>query len=163
MPNKGWYVVTADKDYHGGRVIVAITQDPKGAGRRAELEYDAWIGKGDVTAHGPFDNAADAAACGKELLAVAKEVSKRRMKRNPHRQTPVSSRMMNRSGKFKKPFHLTKWEERDRVHIALVDDDSQTIVEWWDDEAREAFEDGFLDRRRLQASAEEYAKHMGII
>lgn len=159
MPrSRGWYAILADKDYKGKRYVVAITQSPDSTVASVRRSYDFWIGKGNVEALGPYDTAADASEAGEAVAGRTKS------RESPYDVNPrASSRMMNRSGKFKKPFHLTKWEERDRVHIALVDDDGQTIVEWWDDEAREAFEDGFLDRRRLQASAEEYAKHMGII
>ena len=38
------------------------------------------------------------------------------------------------------------WQERDRLHIELRDNGSdKTLIEWWDDDAREAIEDGFLD------------------
>jgi hypothetical protein len=38
------------------------------------------------------------------------------------------------------------WQERDRLHIELLDTTSEkTLVEWCDDDAREAIKDGFLD------------------
>lgn len=64
---------------------------------------------------------------------------------------------------FVKPYHIAKWEERDRLHIALLDANDETIIEWWDDDARGAIEDGFLDRRNLLGSAVEYAQHMGVL
>jgi hypothetical protein len=43
---------------------------------------------------------------------------------------------------------LSVWEERDRLHICLSRKDTgKTMVEWWDDDARQAIEDGFLDMR----------------
>ena len=43
---------------------------------------------------------------------------------------------------------IAVWAERDRLHICLSrKSDDKTLVEWWDDEAREAIEDGFLDTR----------------
>lgn len=49
---------------------------------------------------------------------------------------------------------LNTWQERDRLHVALYvreGDDGQgpTVVEWWDQDAEQAFEDGFLKRSRL--------------
>lgn len=40
---------------------------------------------------------------------------------------------------------IAVWEERDRLHICLSrKSDDKTLVEWWDDDARQAIEDGFL-------------------
>lgn len=43
---------------------------------------------------------------------------------------------------------VTVWQERDRAHICLQykdgSDSSDTIVEWWDESAAQAIEDGFL-------------------
>lgn len=64
---------------------------------------------------------------------------------------------------YRKPFHVAVWEERDRLHVDLQDADDATIVEWWDDEARDAFEDGYLRRAKLLASATEYAYENGIL
>ena len=59
---------------------------------------------------------------------------------------------------------LSVWEERDRLHVGLVrKSDEQDIFDAWDDDARELFEDGFLDNRRLHESAYEYAKHIGLV
>ncbi len=60
---------------------------------------------------------------------------------------------------------LTQWFERDRAHVALVDtkNDDETIVEWWDSDVAEAFEDGFLDPRDPHASAYDYAVEVGLI
>ncbi len=41
---------------------------------------------------------------------------------------------------------IAVWEERDRLHICLSrKDNDRTLIEWWDDDARQAIEDGFLD------------------
>lgn len=56
------------------------------------------------------------------------------------------------------------WFERDRAWVELRDADTgQTIIEWWDDDVTAAVEDGFLDPRDWQGSAEEYARSMGIL
>ena len=75
------------------------------------------------------------------------------------RRTPSQHPQRN----FTKPFRIEKWEERDRLHIALEDANGVTIIEWWDDEARDAIEDGFLKPRDLLGSATEYAQHMGML
>ena len=46
--------------------------------------------------------------------------------------------------------YLSVWQERDRLHIRLSrKSDDKTLVEWWDDEAREAIEDGFLSMKGM--------------
>jgi hypothetical protein len=54
-------------------------------------------------------------------------------------------------------FNVSVWEERDRLHIMLESEDGCEIASWWDDDARQMFEDGFFDRRRLKESVIEYA------
>lgn len=58
------------------------------------------------------------------------------------------------------------WEERDRLSIVLRDKATQqvTIAEWWDDDARQMFEDGFFESgRKLKESVIKYAEDMGIL
>ncbi len=58
------------------------------------------------------------------------------------------------------------WEERDRLHIAIVDKKTgqRTIAEWWDDDARQMFEDGFFKRGvELKRSVIHYAEEMGLL
>jgi len=73
--------------------------------------------------------------------------------------------------------HTTVWQERDRLHIELLSESGRTLVEWWDEAAAEAIEDGFIDTRdcilgkldsaltrgnRLHQSVFEYwDKHLG--
>lgn len=59
--------------------------------------------------------------------------------------------------------HVEVWEERDRLHIHLLQGD-RTVAEWWDEDAREMFEDGFFKRgKELEASVIEYAKSVGLL
>ncbi len=57
------------------------------------------------------------------------------------------------------------WEERDRLHIGIQDKDTgEYYASWWDDEARQMFEDGFFKPgRELEESVLEYAEDMGIL
>jgi hypothetical protein len=57
------------------------------------------------------------------------------------------------------------WEERDRLHIGIQDKKTgDYYASWWDDEAREMFEQGFFKSGRgLEASVLEYAEDMGIL
>lgn len=70
---------------------------------------------------------------------------------------------------------VTVWEERDRLHVAIVDRETEqhTLAEWWDDEAREMFTDGFFDLDfgfgtikfgpKFRASVLGYAVEMGWV
>jgi len=58
------------------------------------------------------------------------------------------------------------WEERDRLHIRISDKKrgQRTIAEWWDDDARQMFGDGFFKRGvELKRSVIGYAEEMGLI
>lgn len=56
------------------------------------------------------------------------------------------------------------WFERDRACVELRSKlDDSTIIEWRDDEVREALEDGFLDSRNYHQSAFETAIDLKII
>lgn len=57
------------------------------------------------------------------------------------------------------------WEERDRLHIGIQDKETgDYYASWWDDDAREMFEDGFFKSGRgLENSVLEYAEDMGIL
>jgi hypothetical protein len=61
-------------------------------------------------------------------------------------------------------FDVTVWEERDRLHIGITKDGAPVDVDWWDDDAREMFEDGFFKSgRNLKSSVIDYAKEHGLI
>lgn len=64
-------------------------------------------------------------------------------------------------------YTVEKWEERDRVSITLWRGDymsggSEVIAQWWDDDARQMFEDGFFDPKNLLESVLEYCKSHGL-
>lgn len=67
---------------------------------------------------------------------------------------------------------LSVWSERDRLHVALYHKNDTAkkdpFIDIWDDDARQAFEDGFLRARfmkdedpTLKQSAFSYAKELG--
>jgi hypothetical protein len=80
-------------------------------------------------------------------------------------------------------FWIDVWEERDRLSIIayrqlcrrdlvtglwviLTDRDPNTsklIAEWWDDDARSMFEDGFFHRRDLTESVYTYCASVGLL
>lgn len=74
---------------------------------------------------------------------------------------PVEKRKFTR-GQVK----VTVWEERDRLHIGIVDKKTEqvSIADWWDDDARQMFEDGFFSHKHgLDNSVLEYAEDMGFL
>lgn len=57
------------------------------------------------------------------------------------------------------------WEERDRLHIHVKrKSDDSTVAEWWDDDARQMFEDGFFKSGRgFKDSVLDYCAEVGLI
>lgn len=57
------------------------------------------------------------------------------------------------------------WEERDRLHIGIQNEETGDYLQsWWDDDAREMFEDGFFKSGPgLKESVLEYAEEIGIL
>ena len=70
---------------------------------------------------------------------------------------------------------VNSWQERDRLGIWITDNRTgSTIAEWWDDDARQMFEDGFFKPATFTASGElggpafidsvlDYAEEMGML
>jgi len=60
-------------------------------------------------------------------------------------------------------YSVSVWEERDRLHIKLTGTDD-TDLNWWDDDARQMFEDGFFKSQPdLEESVIEYARERGLL
>ena len=57
------------------------------------------------------------------------------------------------------------WEERDRLHIGIQNKETGDYLKsWWDDDAREMFEQGFFKSGPgLEESVLEYAEDMSIL
>lgn len=64
-------------------------------------------------------------------------------------------------------YRVEVWEERDRCHIALWRSwkgNDDMVADWWDEDARQMFEDGFFKAGRgFESSVIAYAKEVGII
>lgn len=61
-------------------------------------------------------------------------------------------------------YTVDTWEERDRLHISLKDECcDKELLDLWDDDAREAITDGFIDPRNLVESTMEYARSLGLL
>lgn len=57
------------------------------------------------------------------------------------------------------------WEERDRLHIGIQNKDTgEYLISWWDEDARQMFEDGFFKRGpALKESVLKYAEEKDIL
>lgn len=86
----------------------------------------------------------------------------------------VVSKLDDRIGGQRKPkrkfptrdqVRVEVWEERDRLHIGIQDKETgYYYASWWDDDARQMFEDGFFQRvPNLERSVLDYAEDMGIL
>lgn len=76
---------------------------------------------------------------------------------------PPRKKSKPRKKKFKAPFHIETWEERDRANLGVYDANNQLVIEWWDEALEEAITDGFLDPDDFERSAIEYAMASGLI
>jgi len=93
------------------------------------------------------------------------QVTKMWQKRGPG--PPVNPQAMNptppKPGREK--VNVVKWEERDRLHIGIQDKETgDYYASWFDQEARDMFEDGFFKSgRQFEESVLQYAEDMGIL
>lgn len=62
-------------------------------------------------------------------------------------------------------YEVNVWEERDRLSIVVSDEfnGGKTVAEWWDDDARQMFEDGFFTRGNIGESVMEYLASVGVV
>ena len=59
---------------------------------------------------------------------------------------------------------VTTWFERDRAHVALINEDTDnTILEFWDADVGQLVEDGFLRPSNWHGSMISYARHLGVL
>jgi len=75
------------------------------------------------------------------------------------------SQMKKKKTPSRDDVRVERWEERDRLHIGIQDKETgDYYVSWWDDEARQMFEDGFFKRgAKLEESVLDYAEERGIL
>lgn len=86
-------------------------------------------------------------------------------KRGPGPRTILKPLTSSKAKPTRDNVRIEVWEERDRLHIGIQDKDTgEYYASWWDDEARQMFEDGFFKPgRELEESVLEYAEDMGIL
>jgi len=93
------------------------------------------------------------------------QTSKMWQKRGPG--PPVNPQAMNPTKPLptRDDVEVVKWEERDRLHIGIQDKETgDYYASWFDDEAREMFDQGFFKREpHLKESVLQYAEDMGIL
>ncbi len=60
---------------------------------------------------------------------------------------------------------VDSWQERDRLGIWIIDRRTDKVIaEWWDDDARQMFEDGFFKPgKQLSESVLDYAESVGLL
>ena len=92
---------------------------------------------------------------------------KSRQPQFPH--TPKGQQLGTKLPATKKPtrndVRVEVWEERDRLHIGIQDRIyGNYYANWWDNEARQMFEDGFFKSgKQLEESVLDYAESVGLI
>jgi hypothetical protein len=63
--------------------------------------------------------------------------------------------------KFKLPYHIKSWEERDQSYIGLYDANDEIVFELWDDAVGEVIRDGYLRKGHFKEDMIEMAYEMG--
>ena len=65
--------------------------------------------------------------------------------------------------KYKSPFIVHTWFERDRANIWVEDANNKKVAEWWDEDVVQMFDDGFFDHRFVGESVLSYLAEHKII
>ena len=65
--------------------------------------------------------------------------------------------------KYKAPYIVHAWFERDRQNIWVEDASGKEVATWWDEEVSEMVRDGFFDPRNLAESVMAYLAEQRII
>ena len=65
--------------------------------------------------------------------------------------------------KYKAPYIVHTWFERDRQNIWVEDAKGRKVATWWDEEVSEMVMDGFFDPRNLGESVIGYLVETGVI
>lgn len=70
---------------------------------------------------------------------------------------------MVKKKKFKSPYVVHTWEERNRQSIWVEDANGKKVAAWEDDDVTDMFESGFFNSRGLGKSVISYLVDIGII
>lgn len=84
----------------------------------------------------------------------------------PDMVTPPMDRMPATLGRVtREEVEVSSWEERDRLAVWVTDKRTgKAVAEWWDDDARQMFEDGFFKPgKQLEDSVLDYAEWVGLL
>jgi hypothetical protein len=61
-------------------------------------------------------------------------------------------------------YSVSTWFERDRAHVMVTDNETNTcVVDWWDDAVREMIEDGFFEPKEWEGSVLKYCHMHNIL
>jgi hypothetical protein len=66
------------------------------------------------------------------------------------------------AGEGSDDIRVETWFERDHASV-IVYKNGKEVAEWWDDDVRQAVEDGFLDPKDWEGSAIRYCEDMGLL
>lgn len=99
----------------------------------------------------------------KEARDIIQRLTGQEPEENPRKPLKLSGKMHRLPSSYDVDVYV--WEERDRLHIEARDRTTdRTIAEWWDEDARQMFEDGFFERgRRLEHSVVKYLQDHGLV
>lgn len=83
----------------------------------------------------------------------------------PKKSAASRKRSKPKSGPAREDVTVETWFERDRSHVRIDDRRTgETLIEWWDEDVEQLFEDGFFKRGRdLEDSVLDYAEHLGVL
>lgn len=70
---------------------------------------------------------------------------------------------MSKKIKYKAPYIVHTWFERDRQNIWVEDANGKEVAIWWDENVIDMFESGYFDQRNLAESVMIYLIEQGII
>lgn len=65
--------------------------------------------------------------------------------------------------KYKSPYIVHTWFERDRQNIWVEDADGREVATWWDENVIDMMESGYFDSKNLAESVIIYLVEQGII
>ena len=65
--------------------------------------------------------------------------------------------------KYKAPYIVRTWFERDRQNIRVEDANDREVAEWWDEDVTDMVESGYFKPRNLGESVIQYLVDMKII
>jgi len=104
------------------------------------------------------------------MVAIVKDLVKNALEteKKPVLYGPRGERLLPQTRKQKicrSDVSVDSWQERDRLGIWITDRRTDKVIaEWWDDDARQMFDDGFFKPgKQLSGSVLDYAESVGLL